>query len=188
MRTWAWWSWWVTSIGGLGAWEAGIDGWTGPDTTESGGYEKIYTARGETMSEEIRHFVQQQLPHFLNPIRQVENPSVFHCETELKDPLSEGDIRLIPVGECEVPELAFEYMIEKLQELNIPVTHSPHTFDGSQSVRFKLRPETVRTELCKFAAPWYVNPYCQSPDTPKEIMGTAVWCGGYPTNRNCTVQ
>ena len=123
------------------------------------------------MSNEVLDFVRQQLPQFLNPIRRVIAPSLYYCETELKEPLAAGEIRFAPAGEIDVPKPAVEVITARLRELNIDVSLPQFTDDNAHmDLRLKLRPKTERVLSCKFAAPWYVDLYCQSPETPQEIV------------------
>ena len=123
--------------------------------------------------DEMLQLVQRQLVHLLTPVRTADMPSLYYyCETGLIEPMSSGEIKISPGGRSDVPNTAYEMMTSKLRELGLEVVTPRFTAENDyMDVRFEIRLKTGIPGVweCKFAAPWYVDLYCQSNDAPTEV-------------------
>ena len=122
-------------------------------------------------SEEVLTLVNQQLIALLNPVRNAIDFEPFYLETELRSPMTEGTMKLIHGGECEIPPQAADAMKARLLGYDLHVAF-PETTDPNDrsTIRIKLRAKGSEERLVyKIVAPWYVELYCAQPTTSTEI-------------------
>ena len=122
------------------------------------------------MSDEIRKFIDQQLPHSLKPICRVQNPAAFFYRAEPVPPMREGQISVSQGGEIFAPWDVAEVMAQDLRRLGMHVEFdfASNDTDRTQDVKFTLQPPDGPVNLYRYVAPWYVELYCKAPGTDPE--------------------
>ena len=122
------------------------------------------------MSDEIRQFIDRQLPHLLKPICRVQNPAAIFCKVEPVLSLREGQATFSQAGEIIVSWDAAEAMAQDLRRLGMHVEFdfASNGADCTQDIKFTLQPTDQSVSLYRYTAPWYVELYCKAPDTDPE--------------------
>ena len=121
------------------------------------------------MPDEARQFIDQQLSHSLKAICRVQNPAAFSYKGEPIPTLREGQISISHSGEIVMPWDIAELMAEDLRGLGIRVEFDfvSDGADRTQDIKFTLQ-QRRPTKLYRYVAPWYVELYCEAPDTDLE--------------------